>query len=57
MKKLFLIAIGILVALIVVGGLVVGLFLDSIVKKGMETVGPKITQVPITVDAVNLVLC
>ncbi len=42
--------------LIVVTTIVVGLFLDSIVKKGMETIGPKITQVSIKVDAVNLSL-
>jgi hypothetical protein len=33
-----------------------GLFLDSIIKKGVETVGPKITQVSIKVDAVNVSL-
>jgi uncharacterized protein involved in outer membrane biogenesis len=54
MKKLFLIIFIGLTVLIVVVGLIVGLFLDSIVKKGMETVGPKITQVSIKVDAVNL---
>ena len=56
MKKSFL---GVLIVLavsivVVVIGLV--LFLDSIVKKGLETVGPKITQVSIKVDAVNLSL-
>jgi hypothetical protein len=56
MKKLLLsVAIG-LVVLIVAVALVVGLFLGSIVKKGMEAVGPKITQVSIKVDAVNLSL-
>ena len=56
MKKLFLGVIIVLVVLIVVVVMGVGLFLDSIVKKGMETVGPKITQVSIKVDAVNLSL-
>ncbi len=56
MKKLFLgVVIG-LVVLIVVVVLGVGFFLDSIVKKSVETVGPKITQVAIKVDAVNLTL-
>jgi hypothetical protein len=56
MKKLFLsVVIGLLV-LIVAVMIGVGLFLGSIVKKGMETVGPKITQVSIKVDAVNLSL-
>ncbi|MGB7748522.1 MAG: hypothetical protein WBN75_14685 [Verrucomicrobiia bacterium] len=56
MKKSFLgVVIG-LVVLIVVVVLGVGFFLDSIVKKGLETVGPKITQVAIKVDVVNLSL-
>jgi uncharacterized protein involved in outer membrane biogenesis len=56
MKKSFLgVVIG-LVVLIIVVVLGVDFFLDSIVRKGMETVGPKITQVAIKVDAVNLSL-
>jgi hypothetical protein len=56
MKKLFLsvvIGLAVLTIVVVIG---VGLFLDAIVKKGMETVGPKITLVSIKVDAVNLSL-
>jgi hypothetical protein len=55
MKKFYL---GVIVlAVLIVGAVIgVGLFLDTIVKKGMETVGPKITQVSIKVDAVNLSL-
>jgi hypothetical protein len=56
MKKLFLGVVIVLVVLIVAAVIGVGLFLDSIVKMGMETVGPKITQVSIKVDAVNLSL-
>jgi hypothetical protein len=56
MKKLFLGVVIALVVLIVVAVIGVGLFLDSIVKMGMETAGPKITQVSIKVDAVNLSL-
>jgi hypothetical protein len=57
MKKLFLsVIIVVLAVLIVVAVIGVGLFLDSIVKTGMETVGPKITQVSIKVNAVNLSL-
>jgi len=48
-------AIG-LVVLIIVAVIVVGLFLGSLVKAGMETVGPKVTQVSIKVDAVNVSL-
>jgi hypothetical protein len=40
--------------LIIVTVVVIGLFLDKIVKTGVETVGPKIVQVPITLDAVHL---
>jgi hypothetical protein len=56
MKKFFLSVVIGLVVLTVVVVTGVSLFLDAIVKKGMETVGPKITQVSIKVDAVNLTL-
>jgi uncharacterized protein involved in outer membrane biogenesis len=56
MRKLFLGVVIVLVVLIVVAVIVVGFFLGTIVKTGMETVGPKITQVSIKVDAVNLSL-
>ena len=56
MKKLFLSVVIVLAVLIVVAVIGVGFFLGSIVKKGVETVGPKITQVSIKVDAVNLSL-
>ena len=55
-KKLFFRGTIILVILIVVVAIGAGFFLGPIVKKGMETVGPKITQVSIKVDAVNLSL-
>jgi len=55
-KKFLLIGgIGLLV-LIVVAVMVMGLFLGKIVKAGMETVGPKITQTTFTVDAVDVSL-
>jgi len=56
MKKSFpgiLIVFAVLIVVVVIG---LSLFLDSIVKKGLETVGPKITRVSINVDAVNLSL-
>jgi len=56
MKKSFLGVVAVLAVLIVVAVIGVGLFLDAIVKKGIETVGPKITQVSIKMDAVNLSL-
>ncbi len=52
-KILLIIGIGLLV-LIVVAVIVVGLFLGKIVKAGMNTVGPKITQTTLTVDAVDV---
>ncbi len=53
-KKILLgVVIGLLV-LIVVAVIVVGLFLGKIVKAGMETIGPKITQTTLTVDAVDV---
>jgi uncharacterized protein involved in outer membrane biogenesis len=55
-KKLFLGVVIVLVVLIVVAVIVAGFFLGTIVKTGMETVGPKITQVSIKVDAVKLTL-
>jgi len=54
-KILLIIVIGLLV-LIVVAAIAVGLFLGKIVKAGMETVGPKITQTALTVDAVDISL-
>jgi hypothetical protein len=56
MKKILWIIAIVLVVLVIVVGVGVGLFLGPIVKKGIEVVGPKITQVAITVDAVDLSL-
>jgi len=55
-KKILWGLVIVLVVLIVVGVIMAGLFLGKIVKAGVETVGPKITQVPIKLDAVNLSL-
>jgi uncharacterized protein involved in outer membrane biogenesis len=55
-RKIFLGVVVILVILIVVAVIVTGFFLGPIVKTGMETVGPKITQVSIKVDAVKVSL-
>jgi uncharacterized protein involved in outer membrane biogenesis len=56
MRKLLLGVVVVLVVLIIVAVIVMGFFLGTIVKTGMETAGPKITQVSIKVDAVNLSL-
>ena len=55
-KKILWGLVIVLVVLVIVAVIVAGLFLGNIVKAGMETVGPKITQVPITVNAVHLSL-
>ena len=55
MKKIFVIlGIGLLVLLVI--GIVVGLYIGPIIKFGVENVGPKITQVSIKVDAVDVSL-
>ena len=56
MKKLILkIAIG-LIVLLIVGVLAAAMFLGSIVKKGVETVGPKLTGTSVTLAGANLSL-
>jgi uncharacterized protein involved in outer membrane biogenesis len=57
MKKIKKILLGVgigLLVLIVIAVMAVGLFLGKIVKAGMETVGPKITQTTLTVDSVDV---
>jgi uncharacterized protein involved in outer membrane biogenesis len=54
-KKKILLGIGIGFVLMVVLVLVIaGFFMGNIVKAGMETVGPKVTQTTLTVGAVNV---
>jgi hypothetical protein len=56
MKKLLVrIAIG-LVVLIVLVALGIHFFLDSAVKKGVETLGPKMTKVDVKLDSVSISL-
>jgi uncharacterized protein involved in outer membrane biogenesis len=55
MKKKILIGIGIgLLAVIILAVVVVGFFLGDVVKAGMETVGPKVTQTSLTVGSVHV---
>jgi uncharacterized protein involved in outer membrane biogenesis len=56
LRKFLLRVVAVLVILIVVAVIVGGFFLGTIVKKGMETVGPKIAQVAIKVEKVDLSL-
>lgn len=53
-KKLLLVTGVALLVLILVAVIVVGLFLGKIVKAGINTVGPKITQTTLTVDSVDV---
>jgi hypothetical protein len=55
MKKLFKILVGI-VAVLVIGLVVVSFFLGSIIKKGVETVGPQVAKVKMTMDSASLSL-
>src|SRR5262245_22231650 len=56
MKKILIsVLVGLLVLLVVIG-LGVVFFLDSAVKKGIETVGPMLTKVEVKLDSVNLSL-
>ncbi len=55
MKKKILLGIGIgFIAVILIVLIVVGFFLGDLVKAGMNTVGPKVTQTTFSVDAVHV---
>ena len=56
MKKKLILLLLAFVGLVVVGLVVLVARLDVLVKKGVETVGPRITQVDVRLDAVNLSL-
>ncbi len=53
MKKILLGIVIAVVALIVVGALAIHFFLDSAVKRGVETIGPKMAKVDVKLDAVH----
>jgi hypothetical protein len=54
LKKILLIAVIVIVVLGIAAVVCAGLFLDKIIKTGIETVAPTITQTAVTVDSVNL---
>jgi len=56
MKKLIIRLAIVIVLLVVIAVIAVGLSLDSIVKKGVETVGPQVTKVDVKLAGVNLSL-
>lgn len=53
-KKFLMTVIVVIVLLIVVISLAIKLYGGHLVKTGIETVGPKVLQVPVRVDSVNL---
>jgi len=54
MKKIIIRGAIVLVVLLVVGVIAVGFFLGDLVKAGMNTVGPKITQTTFVVNSVSV---
>jgi uncharacterized protein involved in outer membrane biogenesis len=56
MKKIFWSIVIILLVLVIVVAIVAGFFLNPIVKKSVETIGPKITKTSVTLDSVDLSL-
>lgn len=56
MKKIIVRILIVLLILIVLAVIGVHFFLDSIVKKEVETIGPSLTKVTVKLDSVNLVL-
>ena len=54
MKKILVRICIVLIVLVVFAALAVHFFLDSAVKRGIETIGPKLTKVEIKLDAVHL---
>lgn len=54
MKKKLLLFAGVGLALLLVGLLVAGVFIDKAVKKGVETFGPPITGTTISLDGVGI---
>jgi uncharacterized protein involved in outer membrane biogenesis len=55
-KKLLLIAVMLLLLIVIIAALVVAASLDRIVKAGIETVAPRMTQTTVTLDGVSLSL-
>lgn len=56
MKKILIRICIALVVLVVLAALAVHFFLDSAVKKGVETIGPKLTKVDVKLDGVHISL-
>src|SRR5262245_23260349 len=54
MKKLLIRLLIALVVIIILAVVAIGLFLDSAIKKGVETIGPQVAKVDIKLDSVSL---
>jgi len=54
MKKILIVGLVVVVVLIVVAVIGVTFFLDGAIKRGVETIGPKIVKVDIKLDSVSL---
>src|SRR5881409_3710652 len=56
MKKIIVRLLILLLVLLVLAAVAVYLFLDSAVKRAVETMGPNLTKVPVKLDYVNVSL-
>ena len=56
MKKLLIRLLIALVVVVIIVVVAIGLFLDSAIKKGVETIGPQVTKVDVKLDGVSLSL-
>ena len=56
LKKILLIVVILVVVLGIAAVVLAGVFLDKIVKTGVETVAPTITQTTVTLDSVHISL-
>jgi len=56
MKKILVRLLIALLVLLVLAAIAVHFFLDSVVKRAVETVGPQLTKVEVKLDSVNIVL-
>lgn len=56
MKKILISAVVLLLVLVIAVVVGVAFFLDGAIKKGVETVGPKVTKVEVKLDSVSLSL-
>ncbi len=54
MKKILIRVVLVVVVLLVVAGLAISLTIDKAIKKGVETIGPRLTKVDVTLDGVSL---